>query len=103
MAIPSSSSTTNSLGWAEETDPLGRKIKYQYHHLTTLVDYRDGSIWKARYDAKGNLIAEVDALGNKTEYLNSDDGFRVSISMMRRGGTTILFGMILPRQKKLRV
>ncbi|QJI39401.1 hypothetical protein HKK52_00075 [Pseudomonas sp. ADAK2] len=31
-------------------------------------------IWKARYDAKGNLIAEVDALGHKTEYLNSDDG-----------------------------
>uniref|UniRef100_UPI00158D1963 DUF6531 domain-containing protein n=1 Tax=Pseudomonas sp. KK4 TaxID=1855729 RepID=UPI00158D1963 len=33
----------------EETDPLGRKIKYQYHHLTTLitqVDYPDGSTWK---------------------------------------------------------
>ena len=63
----------------EETDPLGRKIKYQYqyHHLTTLVtqvDYPDGSTWKARYDAKGNLVAEVDALGHKTEYLNSDDG-----------------------------
>ncbi len=21
----------------EETDPLGRKIQYEYHHLTTLV------------------------------------------------------------------
>jgi len=42
--------------------------------LVTQVDYPDGSTWKARYDAKGNLIAEVDALGHKTEYLNSDDG-----------------------------
>ena len=61
----------------EETDPLGRKIKYKYHLSTTLVTettFPDGSTWKARYDAKGNLIAEVDALGHKTEYLNSDDG-----------------------------
>jgi RHS repeat-associated protein len=61
----------------EETDPLGRKIKYKYHLGTTLVTettFLDGSTWQARYDAKGNLIAEVDALGNKTEYLNSDDG-----------------------------
>ncbi|VVO63721.1 putative deoxyribonuclease RhsA [Pseudomonas fluorescens] len=61
----------------EETDPLGRNIKYKYHLSTTLVTettFMDGSTWKARYDAKGNLIAEVDALGHKTEYLNSDDG-----------------------------
>ena len=61
----------------KETDPLGRSIRYQYHHLTTLitqVDYPDGSTWKARYDAKGNLVAEIDALGHKTEYLNGDDG-----------------------------
>ncbi|RMS33031.1 YD repeat-containing protein, partial [Pseudomonas coronafaciens pv. garcae] len=61
----------------KETDPLGRSIRYQYHHLTTLitqVDYPDGSIWKARYDAKGNLVAEIDALGHKTEYLNGEDG-----------------------------
>ncbi|RML94965.1 YD repeat-containing protein, partial [Pseudomonas amygdali pv. eriobotryae] len=46
----------------KETDPLGRSIRYQYHHLTTLitqVDYPDGSTWKARYDAKGNLVAEI--------------------------------------------
>ncbi|WP_418939650.1 RHS repeat domain-containing protein [Pseudomonas promysalinigenes] len=32
----------------EETDPLGRKIQYEYHHLTTLVTqvtYPDGSTW----------------------------------------------------------
>jgi YD repeat-containing protein len=61
----------------EETDPLGRSVKYAYHHLTTLVSsvsYPDGSIWQARSDDKGNLIAETDALGHKTEYLNSDDG-----------------------------
>ncbi|MET3052349.1 RHS repeat-associated core domain-containing protein [Pseudomonas alkylphenolica] len=61
----------------EETDPLGRKIAYEYHHLTTLVtkaSYPDGSTWQARYDDKGNLLAETDALGQLTEYLNSDDG-----------------------------
>ena len=61
----------------EETDPLGRTIAYEYHHLTTLVtkvSYPDGSTWQARYDDKGNLLAEIDALGQLTEYLNSDDG-----------------------------
>jgi len=61
----------------EETDPLGRTIAYEYHHLTTLVTqvtYPDGSTWRARYDDKGNLLAEFDALGQMTEYLNSDDG-----------------------------
>ncbi|AZF13720.1 Rhs-family protein [Pseudomonas sp. R3-18-08] len=61
----------------EETDPLGRKIKYKHHLSTTLVTettFPDGSVWTARYDDKGNLIAEVDALGHKTEYLNSEDG-----------------------------
>uniref|UniRef100_UPI0021D9D696 DUF6531 domain-containing protein n=1 Tax=Pseudomonas sp. RIT-PI-S TaxID=3035295 RepID=UPI0021D9D696 len=61
----------------EEVDPLGRAIRYRYHHLTTLVTsiaYPDGSVWKATYDAKGNLIAETDALGHTTEYLNGDDG-----------------------------
>jgi RHS repeat-associated protein len=61
----------------EETDPLGRQIKYKYHLGTTLVTettFLDGSTWQARYDAKGNLIAEVDALGHTTEYLNGDDG-----------------------------
>ncbi|UXH42316.1 RHS domain-containing protein [Pseudomonas promysalinigenes] len=61
----------------EETVPLGRKTTYEYHHLTTLVTqvtYLDGSTWRARYDDKGNLLAEFDALGQMTEYLNSDDG-----------------------------
>ncbi|MFJ4434018.1 RHS repeat-associated core domain-containing protein [Pseudomonas sp. NPDC089395] len=61
----------------EEIDPLGRKIAYEYHHLTTLVTkvtYPDGSTWTARYDDKGNLLAETDALGHLTEYLNGDDG-----------------------------
>ncbi|EGH15644.1 YD repeat-containing protein, partial [Pseudomonas amygdali pv. morsprunorum str. M302280] len=47
------------------------------HHLTTLVtqvDYPDGSTWKARYDSHSNLVAEIDALGHKTEYLNGEDG-----------------------------
>ncbi len=42
----------------EETDPLGRKIKYKYHLGTTLVTettFLDGSTWQARYDAKGQL------------------------------------------------
>ncbi|MBG6128314.1 RHS repeat-associated protein [Pseudomonas sp. BG2dil] len=61
----------------EETDPLGRTIAYEYHHLTTLVTkvtYPDGSTWQARYDDKGNLLAETDALGHLTEYLNGEDG-----------------------------
>ncbi|MFJ1337603.1 RHS repeat-associated core domain-containing protein [Pseudomonas caricapapayae] len=61
----------------EETDPLGRTIAYDYHHLTTLVTkvgYPDGSTWQTRYDDKGNLLAEIDALGQSTEYLNGDDG-----------------------------
>ncbi|MGB5958190.1 MAG: RHS repeat domain-containing protein, partial [Pseudomonas sp.] len=32
----------------EEADPLGRKIAYEYHHLTRLVtqvSYPDGSTW----------------------------------------------------------
>jgi RHS repeat-associated protein len=61
----------------EETDPLGRTIKYKHHLSTTLItetSFPDGSVWQARYDDKGNLIAEIDALGHKTEYLNSDDG-----------------------------
>lgn len=44
-------------GLLEETDPLGRTIRYQYHHLTTLVtqaSYSDGSTWTARSDTKGN-------------------------------------------------
>ncbi|EJT83017.1 YD repeat-containing protein [Pseudomonas putida S11] len=56
----------------EETDPLGRKTTYEYHHLTTLVtqvSYPDGSTWRARYDDKGNLLAEIDALG---QILNSE-------------------------------
>ena len=58
-------------------DPLGCKTAYDYHHLTTLVtkvSYLDSSTWQARYDDKGNLLAEIDALGQITEYLNSDDG-----------------------------
>ncbi|WP_241668512.1 MULTISPECIES: hypothetical protein [unclassified Pseudomonas] len=31
------------------------------------MDSPDGSTWRARYDDKGNLIAEVDALGHTTE------------------------------------
>jgi YD repeat-containing protein len=42
--------------------------------LITETAFPDGSVWKTRYDEKGTLIAEVDALGQKTEYLNSDDG-----------------------------
>ncbi|XBV16303.1 Type IV secretion protein Rhs [Pseudomonas putida] len=38
------------------------------------VSYPDGSTWRARYDDKGNLLSEFDALGQMTEYLNSDDG-----------------------------
>ncbi len=40
----------------------------------TQASYPDGSTWRARYDDKGNLLAEFDALGQMTEYLNSDDG-----------------------------
>ncbi len=61
----------------EEVDPLGRKIRYQYHQRTTLVKqvaYPDGSTWKARYDDKGNLLDETDALGHITEYYNGENG-----------------------------
>ncbi|WDY57004.1 RHS repeat-associated core domain-containing protein [Pseudomonas sp. PSKL.D1] len=61
----------------EETDPLGRSIRYQYHRGTPLISetrFPDGSVWQARYDAQGNLITEIDPLGNKTQYLNRDDG-----------------------------
>ncbi|RZI54400.1 MAG: RHS repeat protein, partial [Pseudomonas sp.] len=50
---------------------------YSYHLSTTLITetaFPDGSVWKARYDDKGNLIAEIDPLGQKTEYLNSEEG-----------------------------
>jgi YD repeat-containing protein len=39
----------------------------------TETRFPDGSVWQARYD-KGNLITEIDPLGHKTEYLNSEDG-----------------------------
>ncbi|BBH44889.1 hypothetical protein KU43P_13660 [Pseudomonas sp. KU43P] len=61
----------------EETDPLGRTLRYKHHFATPLVTetrFPDGSVWKSRYDDKGNLIADFDALGHKTEYLNGDDG-----------------------------
>ncbi len=61
----------------EETDPLGRTIRYKHHLATPLVTetrYPDGSIWQSRYDDKGNLITEIDPLGHKTQYLISDDG-----------------------------
>ncbi len=61
----------------EETDPLGRTIRYKHHLATPLVtetQFPDGSVWKSRYDGKGNLIAEIDPLGHKTEYLNGEDG-----------------------------
>ncbi|KPX22468.1 hypothetical protein ALO70_05440, partial [Pseudomonas amygdali pv. eriobotryae] len=44
-----------------ETDPLGRTTRYQHHYKTTLVKqitYPDGAVWKARYDERGNLVAE---------------------------------------------
>ena len=40
----------------------------------TKVSYPDASTWQARYDDKGNLLAETDALGHLTEYLNGEDG-----------------------------
>lgn len=61
----------------EETDPLGHKTLYPHHPLTTRVkqvEYPACSKWKAQHDNKGDLIAEVDALGYTTEYLNSDGG-----------------------------
>ncbi|NQD57606.1 RHS repeat protein, partial [Pseudomonas sp. CM25] len=61
----------------EETDPLGRKISYKHCRATPLVTetrFPYGSVWQSRYDDKGNLLAEIDALGQMTEYLNSDDG-----------------------------
>ena len=38
------------------------------------VSYPDGSTWKARYDDKGNLLAEFDTPGQMAEYLNGEDG-----------------------------
>ncbi|MFJ4445224.1 RHS repeat-associated core domain-containing protein [Pseudomonas sp. NPDC089422] len=61
----------------EETDPLGRQIRYKHHLATPQVTetrFPDGSVWQWRYDHKGNLITEIDPLGHKTEYLISDDG-----------------------------
>ncbi|HYQ51676.1 MAG TPA: type IV secretion protein Rhs, partial [Pseudomonas sp.] len=42
--------------------------------LVTETRFPDGSVWQWRYDAKGNLITEIDPLGHQTQYLNSDDG-----------------------------
>ncbi|MCU0127296.1 RHS repeat protein, partial [Pseudomonas vlassakiae] len=42
--------------------------------LVTETRFPDGSVWQSRYDDKGNLITEIDPLGHKTQYFNSDDG-----------------------------
>jgi len=52
----------------EETDPLGRTIRYKHHLATPLVtetQFPDGSVWKSRYDGKGNLIAEIEGTWSK--------------------------------------
>ena len=61
----------------EETDPLGRSIRYSYHQdtdLITAIERADGSCQRWSYDRHGNLLDSTDPLGQVTQFFNTDAG-----------------------------
>ncbi|POA89979.1 RHS repeat-associated core domain-containing protein [Pseudomonas protegens] len=61
----------------EETDPLGRSIRYSYHldtDLITAIERADGSCQRWSYDRQGNLLDSTDPLGQVTQFFNTDAG-----------------------------
>lgn len=78
----------------EETDPLGRKVSYQYHHETNQqkkIIYPDGSAWQAEYDDKDCLVLQIDPLQNTTYYYNTEDGVPYAIVDPQQKRNTILW------------
>jgi len=61
----------------EETDPLGRPLRYSYHldtDLITAIERADGSCQRWTYDSHGNLLDSTDPLGRVTQFFNTDAG-----------------------------
>ena len=65
----------------EETDPLGRTISYKHHFATPLVTetrFPDGSVWKSRYDSKGDQqlpSATIKDYFEAFKYYSENDAF----------------------------
>lgn len=78
----------------EETDPLNRKVSYQYHAETDLrkqITYPDGASWQAEYDDKGCLVVEIDPLQQTTYYYPTENGVPYAIVDAQDKRKTILW------------
>jgi RHS repeat-associated protein len=79
----------------QETDPLGRVTKHEYHKGSLRETCRtlpDGSKWRASYDPRGLLLTQQDPLGRKTAYEYNNEGLAEAIIDAKGGRKQIEWG-----------